>query len=248
MHRVSDLRGLTIAATDGDIGSLDDVYFDSRTWRIRYLVVDTGTWLAGRRVSVAPHVAQVPDLDGKRLPVALTRAQVEGSPDVSTTPPVSRQQEIAWHAYYGYPLYWATPDLLGTTPLLAGPDPRTAAAAEELAARESGEAHLHSAQEVRGFYIGAADGDVGHVADFLVDVESWTIRYLVVDTSNWWTGKHVLIAPGWITDVSWDDSKVYTTLTQAAIKSSPEYDLTTPVQREYERRLYGHYRRPSYWE
>ena len=120
--------------------------------------------------------------------------------------------------------------------------------AEELAARESGEPNLHSAQEVRGFYIGAADGDVGHVADFLVDVEPWAIRYLVVDTRNWWPGKHVLVAPQWIKDVSWSDSKVYTTLTQDAIRSSPEYDPSGPLARDYERRLYGHYRRPNYWE
>jgi len=248
MHRVSELRGLTIAATDGDIGTLDDLYFDSKTWRVRYLVVDTGTWLSGRRVSVAPHVAHPPNVGAKRLPVSLTRAQVEGSPDVSTTPPVSRQQEIAWHAYYGYPLYWTTPDLLGAQPLLAAPDPRAALAEEELAARESGEPNLQSAQEVRGFYIGAADGEIGHVADFLVEVEPWTIRYLIVDTSNWWAGKQVLVAPGWITDVSWNDSRVYTTLTREAIKSSPEYDPTAPVQRDYESRLYGHYRRPNYWE
>ncbi len=248
MYRVSDLRGLTIAATDGDIGALDDLYFDSRTWRVRYLVIDTGTWLAGRRVSVAPGVAQAPDLEAKRLPVTLTRAHIEGSPDVSTTPPVSRQQEIAWHAYYGYPLYWTTPDFLGAQPLLAAPDPRAAAAAEELAARESGEPNLHSAQEVRGFYIGATDGDIGHVADFLVDVGPWAIRYLVVDTRNWWAGKHVLVAPQWIKDVSWSDSKVYTALTQEAIRTSPEYDPAGPLGRDYERRLYDHYRRPSYWE
>jgi hypothetical protein len=248
MLRATDLRGLTIAASDGDIGTLDDLYFDSRTWRVRYLVVDTGTWLAGRRVSVAPGAAGAPDLNTKRLPVALTRAQVEGSPDVSTTPPVSRQEEIAWHAYYGYPLYWTTPDFLGASPLVPAPDPQAVAAVEELGARESGEPNLHSAQEVRGFYIGAADGDIGHVADFLVEVAPWTIRYLVVDTRNWWPGKHVLVAPGWIKDVSWSDSKVYTTLTQDAIRSSPEYDPSGPLERDYERRLYGHYRRPNYWE
>jgi sporulation protein YlmC with PRC-barrel domain len=249
MYRANDLRGLTIAAIDGDIGTLDDVYFDSKTWRVRYLVVDTGTWLAGRRVSIAPHVGQAPNMDLKRLPVALTRAQVEGSPDVGATPPVSRQQEIAWHAYYGYPLYWTTtPDLLVASPALVAQDPREALAAEELAARESGEPNLHSAKDVRGLHIGAADGEVGHVADFLVEVEPWTIRYLIVDTSNWWAGKQVLVAPGWITDVNWRDAKVTTTLTREAIRSSPEYDPSMPVERDYERRLHGHYRRPNYWE
>ena len=181
--------------------------------------------------------------------MALTRAQIEGSPDVSTTPPVSRQQEIAWHRYYEYPIYWATPDLVGPGPVLADPVPATSArAAEDSAARASGEPNLHSAQVVRGFYIGATDGDIGHVEDFLVDESDWAVRYLLVDTRNWWPGEHVLVSPAWIRDVSWADSKVYVDLTQDAIRRSPRYDPSTPIQREYEQRLYGHYRRPRYWE
>jgi hypothetical protein len=248
LYRASDLRGLTIAATDGDIGSLDDLYFDSASWRVRYLVVDTGNWRAGRRVSIAPHVARQPDWDAKRLPVTLTRARVEGSPDVSTTPPVSWQQQIAWHRYYEYPFYWATPELVPPVPLPVGPEPPAATVVDEVAARQPGEANLHSAHETRGFHIAARDGDIGHVADFLVEAEAWTIRYLLIDTRNWWPGKHVLVSPGWSTEVNWADSRVHVDLTREAIRSSPEYDPAAPVQREYERRLYSHYRRPNYWE
>jgi hypothetical protein len=114
-------------------------------------------------------------------------------------------------------------------------------------ASESGDPHLRSTQEVLGYYIHASDGDLGHVEDFIVDDDNWTIRYMVVDTRNWLPGKKVLVAPEWITEVSWGESKVYVDLTQDAIKDSPEYDPTETVNRLYEERLYDFYGRPKYW-
>ena len=107
--------------------------------------------------------------------------------------------------------------------------------------------HLRSTQEVTGYYIGATDGEIGHVEDFIIDDESWSIRYIVVDTRNWWPGKKVLASPEWIEKVSWADSTVYVELTRAAIKSAPEYDASSPIDRDYEDRLHTHYGRQGYW-
>ena len=49
----------------------------------------------------------------------------------------------------------------------------------------------------------ASDGDIGHVDGYLVDERSWAIRYLIIDTSNWWSGHRALIAPEWIESVNW---------------------------------------------
>jgi hypothetical protein len=107
--------------------------------------------------------------------------------------------------------------------------------------------HLRSTQEVTNYYIEANDGDIGHVHDFLVDDENWTIRYVVVDTRNWWPGKKVLVSPEWIRSVSWTDSRVYVDLLRDTIKNGPEYDPSAPLSREYENRLYNHYGRSQYW-
>ena len=98
-----------------------------------------------------------------------------------------------------------------------------------------------------GYYIQATDGDIGHVEDFLVDDQSWTIRYMLVDTTNWWAGKKVLVAPAWITRVDWGESKVHVTVTRAQIKASPEYQPAREVDRAYETQLYGHYGQRHYW-
>ena len=69
--------------------------------------------------------------------------------------------------------------------------------------------HLRGTHAVSGYTIHAKDGDLGHVEDFIVDDETWVIRYLIVNTGNWWPGKKILVSPEWIKRVSWSESKVY---------------------------------------
>ena len=107
--------------------------------------------------------------------------------------------------------------------------------------------HLRSSDAVTGYYIDAADGEIGHLNGFVMDDEAWAIRYIEVATRNWWPGKKVLVSPAWIERVSWEDSKVYVALTREAIQNGPAYDESLPITREYENRLYFHYGRPPYW-
>jgi sporulation protein YlmC with PRC-barrel domain len=250
----SGFKGLTIAATDGDIGSVNDLYFDDLSWTIRYLVVDTGTWLPGRQVLISP--LSVRRVDDKIL-VDLTRNQVQNSPPVEADKPVNRQQEEAIARYYDQRYYWEGPyrwGLLaypGMPPVPTAPIPADAMG-EEMAAREretpSGDPTLRSSRDVTGYYIAALDGEIGHVDDFLVEDRAWAIRYLLVATRNWWPGKKVLISPEWIKTVSWAVSLVQVDLRRDEIKAAPEYDPSRPFDREYESRLIEHHNRRKYWE
>jgi hypothetical protein len=107
--------------------------------------------------------------------------------------------------------------------------------------------NLRSTHAVTGYHIQADDGEIGHVEDFIIDDETWAIRYLVVDTRNWWPGKKVLVSPQWIERVSWDQSKVFANISRDAIKKSPEYSEESLPTRDYETRLHGHYNRKGYW-
>jgi hypothetical protein len=53
---------------------------------------------------------------------------------------------------------------------------------------------LYRAKEMKGFKIGATDGDIGKVNDFLFDDHVWTVRYLVAETGNWLLQRPVLIS------------------------------------------------------
>lgn len=253
LRSVNGLEKCAIEATDGPIGHVDQFYFDDETWVIRYLVVEAGTWLLSRRVLVSPIAIEDADWEARRLRVALTRAQVANSPDVDTRAPVSRRIEREYFDYYGWPYYWAGTGMSGFVDVPRAVarerDARAEADVDPQAApaKEYGDPHLRNTDEVTGCHIEAIDGEIGHVEDLLADDETWGVRYLVVDTRNWWPGKKVLVAPEWVVSVSWADARVAVDLPREAIKNAPEYDPSAPVSREYEGRLYEYYSRPTYW-
>ncbi len=238
LRSAKELRGYAVAASDGDIGDVDDLYFDDQAWVMRYLAVDTGTWLPGRRVLISPISLGQPEWLVKRLPVALTKDRVRNSPDIDTQKPVSRQHEADYFGYYGYPYYWGGTGMwgMGMYPgdLMSAstvPVDTTARSADAMALQEAADSHLRSCKAVTGYHIEATDGEIGHVADFILDDETWAIRYLVVDTSNWWIGHQVPIPPQWITAVSWLDGKVSVNVTRQAIQDAPLYEGVTQLDR-----------------
>jgi hypothetical protein len=250
LRNTSELKGLVIRATDGELGVVDQFYFDDDSWAVRYLTVDTGGWLGGRQVLISPMSVINANWQARRVDVALTKKQVENSPGIDTHLPVSRQHEAAYLGYYGYPYYWGGPYLWGPTfnpSSLAAPAVASMQAISDSVESEWTDSHLHSSEAVTGYHIEAVDGEIGHLDGFVVDDEAWAIRYIEVATRNWWPGKKVLVSPGWIDSVSWAESKVYAGLSREAIKNGPEYIESMPVTREYEDHLHFHYGRPPYW-
>jgi hypothetical protein len=244
LRSMKDMEDYTIGATDGIIGRVKDFYFDDDAWVIRYLVVDSGE--GRRKVLISPISIGQPNWSEKILPVSLTRTQVEHSPDIDTDKPVSRQQEMGYLGYYGYGSYWGGGGLWG-----AGIYPDVLQAGLQAGAvderHQHDDPHLRSGNAVMRYYVHASDGDIGHVAGLLVDEKSWAIRYLIVNTSNWWLGHEVLIAPQWIDHVDWRESMVSVGLMRTAIEHSPPYDSKAPLNREQEAGIHTHYGRTGYW-
>jgi hypothetical protein len=229
---------------DGEIGGVKEFYFDDRHWTIRYLVADTGTWLPARQVLISPYALVAINADKRQIEVDLTKKQIEDSPSLDTDKPVSRQFEENYYGYYGWPVYWAGPFSWGYERQVVRDREKWGAASKGQKAWNS---HLRSTQAVSGYHIQAADGEIGHVEDFIIDDETWTIRYLRINTLNWWPGKKVLISPLWIQRVSWAESKVFVNLSREAIKKSPEYTEDFLLTRDYETALHQHYSRRGYW-
>jgi hypothetical protein len=250
LRDASELKGLVIRATDGELGTVQEVYFDDDSWAVRYLAVETGGWFGGREVLISPYSVLRTDWDARHLDVALTKKQVENSPSIDTHLPVSRQHEVAYLGYYGYPYYWGGPYLWGPGYYPTGLAVPTVASQEKRSAKHheaSNDTHLRSTKAVTGYHIEAADGDIGHVHGFVLDEEAWAIRYIVVSTTNWWPGKKVLVSPTWIKKISWGESKFYTALTREAIKDAPEYIESKKISRDYEDDLFVHYGHAPYW-
>jgi hypothetical protein len=248
LRSLKEIFGYRILATDGDIGHVDDFFVDDEIWAVRYIIVDTGTWLPGRKVLLVPSAVEQPEWETHTLPVRLNKEQVRNSPDINTDIPVSRQAEIELHKHYNWIPYWGVPPH-GVTPTISPKEGEEGKEEDEKVLEgERIDPHLRSVKEVIGYHIQASDGEIGHAEEFIVEDSDWFARYMVVDTKNWLPGREVLISPDWIKRVSWADSKVYISLSKELIKNSPEYDPASPVNRQYEERLYDYYGRPKYWD
>ncbi len=248
LRSVDDLNNYTLMARDGEIGRCRDFLFDDAMWAIRYMVADTGKWLPRRKVLISPVSLGDADFAAHHLRVALEKEQIKKSPEISEHEPVSRRQEKEIHDFFGWDPYWTAP-VLGRPS--AFPPAMLKQARETATAVETkdtdNDSHLRSVQEVKGYHIHARDGKIGHVEDFIVDDETWVIRYVVVDTRNLLPGRKVLIAPKWVDSVNWGGQTMHIDLPKERIKNGPTYDPTAPVNREIEARLYDYYGRPTYW-
>jgi sporulation protein YlmC with PRC-barrel domain len=242
--KIKSLAGFKLDGRDGEIGKVRDFYFDDQHWTIRYLVADTGNWLTGRQVLISPYALLVANKEEQHIAIDLTKKQIEDSPSLNSDKPVSRQFEEAYYGYYGWPAYWGGPYMWGFYPSIVRDRKKWKTSTK---GEKTWDPHLRSTQEVSGYNIQATDGEIGHVEDFVLDDDTWAIRYLVIDTRNWLPGKKVLVSPQWIERISWSKMKIFFDLPCATIKQSPEYSEESLLTRDYETRLHRHYNRPGYW-
>jgi hypothetical protein len=243
--KAKTLNGYNLNALDGEIGKVKEFYFDDRHWAVRYLVADTGTWLTGRQVLISPYALGAVNQEYENIAVVLTKKQIEDSPPLGSDKPVSRQFEEIYYGYYGWPSYSRGPYMWGATPSIVREHKQKRVLEE---GEKPWDPNLRSAHDVNGHHVQASDGEIGHVDDFVIDDEAWAIRYLIIDTRNWWPGKKVLISPKWIKRVSWDEQKVFINLSREAIRKSPEYTDESSLTRDYETGLHRHYNTKGYWE
>lgn len=232
-QHLGGLIGYAIRATDGDLGKVVEFYFDDLAWTIRYMIVETGTWLSGRKVLVSPVALGVPDWGSRTFPVNLTCEQVRNSPAIDTENPVYRQHEIELHEYYQWPTYWegAYQGILGITPY---PLFENQIMQEPSVGKQDDDPHLRSTRQITGYRIHATDGEIGHVADFIIDEDNWVITYIVVDAGTWLFEKKVLIQVKFVKFINWVDTGVYLSCSREAIKDSPEFDPTKTILRRYD--------------
>ncbi len=252
LRNLKTLKGCTLAASDGEIGKVQEMYFDDQSWEVRYLVVTAGSWLTGRDVLIAPRALGEIDEQNAAIAVHLTQDQVRHAPSIDSDHPVSRQYEQKYFQYYGWDPYWVVPGggmgMIGMgMPAVVPTQPEVSENLQPEVEPE-GDRHLRSSREVQDYGICAQDGELGHISDFVIDDADWCVRYLVVATRNWLPGKHVLLAPDWVERISFEEGMAFVNLPRSAIKDAPEYDPASGVSRAYEEQLHQHYKQKNYWD
>jgi len=227
LRSIKQLCGKKLGTSEGEIGHVEDFYFNDQHWVMRYVVADTGSWLPGRLVLLSPHAFGGFYEDGDCLLVSLSRQQIENSPPIDSHKPVSRQDEVDYYRYYGWPTYWQGGEMWGIAglPVAPIPQPLPGAHASLDAHSPNDNPHLRSTKMLTGYHIQTPKGAIGHVTDFMMDDQSWAIRHLVVETGHWFSGKEIALSPRHIERVSYEESKVFVNVTKEAILDAKEYHM-----------------------
>lgn len=243
--RLSELKNLVLAATDGEIGRCRDFLFDDERWTVRYIEANTSRWLLGRRVLISPASLQAPDATNGRLPVNLTEAEIKAAPGLEEHQTVSRLYEAEYARHYGLMYYWDGGGIwgLGTNPVdimpsldIQSPPEYNARKVDEA---EQGNEYLRSAAAVIGYRIHALDGELGEIEDFVIDTANWTIVFAVLDTRRWLPGRTVLLPISWAKDISWAERSFSVEVTKQAIETAPE--MHEPISVEAVKAYYKHF-------
>lgn len=106
---------------------------------------------------------------------------------------------------------------------------------------------MRSVKALFGFEIRATDGPIGKADDFYFDDISWTVRYVVVNTGGWLTGRQVLISPSAVLKPEWERNVLPVDLTREQIQKSPGIASDAPVSKQHELEMYKYYGWPPYW-
>ncbi|UOE95993.1 PRC-barrel domain-containing protein [Alkalihalobacillus sp. LMS39] len=259
----SSLERYSIEAKDGSIGVVEDVYFDEDNWTIRYLVVNTNPWLPGQKRLISPISIETVDTLVNMVRVDLAKEEIKNSPSIDTHLPISKQYEKKFHDFYGYPPYWVGPGVWGNETYARGLMLQHAEVAggvvkEDFMKREidkyeeEGKSLLHSGKEItgkiNGYRINAKGETFGQVVDILIEKDTWTIRYFLVETKKWLPSKEVIVSTDWIQSVNWETREIQMDITKEAVENSPQFIRDKHPDREFEHQLFTHYRRRKYWD
>ncbi len=267
LFAVTGLLGCAVETSDGRVGAVKDFSFDDQSWKIRWMAVEAGHWLSGRRILIHPSAidpldlarpasGRLPMMGGAETPVVfvqLTKRQIETGPDVREHEPVTRRLQARLHDHYGWDPYWGDTffgfDAIDpiSKPILAETnETRERPPADMGADSDEGDPHLGSVVDVNGYHVHAIDGDIGHLENFLADDVNWDIRYLVIATHNWWPGKHVRLAPYAVKDIDWAGRRINVNVTREQVKSSPSWDPLALTDQVAEQQLHRHFGWPGY--
>lgn len=252
LRSIKELSGYPLQARDGQIGQVKACLFDDRQWRLRYIVADTGSWLATNQVLISPlHVGE-PDTGthDKTLPVDLTKERIEKSPPIQQDAPISRKYEAEFAKYYEQGLYWLGP--YGWSPIPGptfsrdeGEDKLSEAQIRRARRFEDIEnSHLRSSKEIIGYAIQTSDDEFGFIDDFIFETGNWMLRFLVVSSKKWFPGKKFLIDIDWVSQFDWRKQTAHIGLSKAQLNTAPEYDPQEAVNQDYLQDLYNYYGEP----
>jgi sporulation protein YlmC with PRC-barrel domain len=106
LRSMAEVIGYTVHATDGEIGAVDDFLIDPRTWRLQHLVIDTGSWLPGKRVVITTDWIADVDWAERHIRVNAGTQKIEDAPPFDEVEDLKRSPTPDAMASYSALGYW----------------------------------------------------------------------------------------------------------------------------------------------
>ena len=256
LKNLKKIINFKILARDSNdlFGKVKDVYFDDEKWTVRYLEVDTGKWLSERLTLVSPYNVIEVDWEEGVVWVNLSRKQVEAGPKSELHMPITRHFETQYNTHYGLPDYWTSGYGVEIDGLWAGHYfPHLPERLDTYKFQNDDQInldqHMRSMNEVLGYHIQAVgDDNFGSINDFILEEDTWAIRYIVIDTHKFLPlGKKILFSPAWVNKFDWNRKKLATDFHRKVIESCPSYDPQIPIENLIEESLFSHFGRSGDW-
>ncbi|MDQ8204306.1 PRC-barrel domain-containing protein [Pelagicoccus sp. SDUM812003] len=219
---ITDAKNLietSILTSDGEVGSISDVYFDDSTWLIRYLVVEIGDKIEPQHALLAPEAFDKNALaQPKPLRTTISRAQIESCPPFKTFPAITRSYKETVHHHYGWSAYWLDGSQINASEGdMIGPVREKEVDGDAI--------HLRTFKSLFGYRLNASDGPVGKVSSLTIDTHKWKVAELVIETGNWFSGKQVLSLPESIEHIDHHHSTIHVALTKQKIFDTRAHDV-----------------------
>lgn len=228
-----DLKKYTIQALDGKIGSVSDFYFDEDLFYLRYIVVDTEPFLLRNLVLVSPISFSNVNPAEETIELSITKKELEDSPGLDSNRVVSRQYEKAYNDHFSWPYYWGgygySAWTVGPYGINRGYNNQLERSNDDIKdknylIKDAQNNGLRSLREVRSYSIkGIENEEFGHIEGFILDPNSLSIDFVLIDTINYFPSKNVLLRPEWIENISWETKTVTVQFPRELIKSAPSY-------------------------
>ncbi|WP_077624449.1 PRC-barrel domain-containing protein [Sediminibacillus massiliensis] len=248
----TNLESYRLQASDGELGKVQELYFDDNKWVVRYLGVDTRKWLPGRTVLLSPSSFKKVDRDNGHVEVTSDKETVRNSPSLEENSSMTPDYELALTRYYGWTPYWSGGFLWGTqdNPFVETPDapvetepvPRMEETADEV------KHQLRAVTDLtEGFTIHANDGKIGSINDVLIDGDNWKIRYLVAESAQEFPENYYLFSPDWVESIDWTEGNVYVDIRREEVRQGPGLKEKQEVTRAQENEIYSAFGKSEYW-
>ncbi len=195
---LTTLMKIPLVTTDGKEHQVCSLLLDDRSWTICFLVANAGSWLFGRQVVIRTCATDRPDWTQKVIAAKLTHQELVRCADVSSVKPVSLQQQLALKKYFGWPdsePTWYVPAAL-------------VPAQREFPAEANDDPHLRNATDLVGYEVWSRDRRVGILSDFIMEPNSWHIKYLSVKVGDWVYRKERFVPTFTVQSISWGMHRV----------------------------------------